>query len=109
MDKLKNNDFHHYCILRDDLPLGVSHAQLLHAAAESNPDNKSCYAVVLSTSREHLLDIEKKLCDLEIGHKAIRESDAPYNGDLTAIGICPLVKSKSKDFRRIVAGIKLLR
>lgn len=101
---------YHYCVTRDDLPKGVVAAQLVHAAGESNPEGQHSYAVVLSVSSEdRLIDIEKKLCEAEILHKAVREPDAPYNGELMAIGINPLLRSENRDFRRIVSGIKLLK
>lgn len=100
---------HHYCIMRNDLPVGDSHAQLLHAAGESNPKGEKCYAVVLSVSHEELIDIQKKLSDNQIRHIPVYESDPPYFGELTAIGIHPLIKSENKNLRRIVSGIKLLR
>ena len=107
---IKMTDLYHYCIARENLPRGVIAAQLVHAAGESNPKGQHSYAVVLSASSEaELLDIEKKLCEAEISHVAVRESDAPYNGELMAIGINPVIRSSNKRLRRIVSGIKLLR
>lgn len=104
------NDIYHYCVTRNDLPLGVIAAQLVHAAGESNPGGEHSYVVVLSvSSKEELLDIEKKLCDANIVHVAVREIDSPYNGELMTIGINPIFRSKNKQFRRIVSGIKLLK
>lgn len=104
-----STNLHHYCILREDLPYGVSHAQLLHAAGESNPGAKHAYAVVLSVPHSKLMNIKEDLSKIGIKHICIYESDLPYDGELTAIGIEPLVKSENKNLRRIVAGLKLLR
>jgi len=109
MDKSRNEIFYHYCIVRNDLPIGVTAAQLVHAAGESNPGGQHSHAVVLGVPKENLLDIEVKLSDAGITHVAVREPDSPYNGELMAIGIVPVFRSKNKDLRRIVSGLKLLR
>lgn len=83
----------HYCIIRKDLPLGVMAAQLIHAAGESSPGNlpEHTFAVCLAVSDEPaLLALEERLARADIPHTAIREPDAPWNGQLMAIGIRPL-------------------
>lgn len=90
----------HYCIVRDDLPKGTQAAQLVHAAGESaaiheGPLPHGTRAVVLAVSgQEKLLAVEKRLVDKDIPHHAVREPDAPYNGALVAIGVCPTSRKK---------------
>lgn len=85
--------FTHYCIIRQDLPRGVLAAQMIHAAGESSPGTlpKGTKAVALAATDEaHLLEIEKMLSDLKIPHQAIREPSPPWNGQIMAIGLCPI-------------------
>lgn len=99
----------HYCIIRKDLPLGVFAAQLIHAAGESSPGNlpDHTFAVCLAArDEEHLLEIESKLLDQGIPHKAIREPDAPWNGQLMAIGISPCDRSVCK---YVTSGLPLVK
>lgn len=84
-------------------------AQIVHAAGESSPGDlePGTNAVVLSVPDEaSLLALEHKLrCGL-VGHAAIREPDAPWNGALTAIGLVPVEDRKS--VKPILAGLPLL-
>lgn len=83
----------HYCIIRADLPPGVQKAQLIHAAGESTLGQRlssGTYAFALSAKDEQeLLEISERLFFAGVQHKQIREPDAPYNGALMAIGVCP--------------------
>lgn len=82
---------YHYCIVREDLPLGALAAQLVHAAGESGPTEPGTHAVVLSAKdQNHLLKIERQLTNHNIQHHSVREPDAPYYGELMAIGIFPI-------------------
>jgi peptidyl-tRNA hydrolase len=79
-------------ITRSDLPPGFLAAQIVHAAGESSPGTLSpgTYAVVLSVpSEEALLDTERRLQKAGVPHVSIREPDAPWNGQLTVIGLVP--------------------
>ena len=100
-------ELHHYCIVRSDLTISTIAAQLIHAAGESNPKGIRCYSVALRA--DNLEEIEQKLKDASIPHIAIREVDPPYNNELLAIGICPINRSKSKDLRRIVSCLSLIK
>jgi peptidyl-tRNA hydrolase len=84
----------HYVVVRDDLPLGVLAAQIVHAAAESWPGGlpPGTRAVVLAArDEEHLLALERQLVRDGIGHVAIHEPDPPWHGQLMAIGMVPVV------------------
>jgi peptidyl-tRNA hydrolase len=87
-------------IVRSNLPIGFLAAQIVHAAGESSNENlrPGTNAVVLSVLTEAaLLLVERQLQKLGIAHVSIREPDAPYNGELTAIGLMPLAdRSKVK-------------
>lgn len=89
-----NTPLTHYCIVRNDMPLGNICAQLVHAAGESSPGNlpKGTYAVVLQVPNEEaLMQIHKQLLQYSIQHKLIREPD--LNDQATAIGIIPQERS----------------
>lgn len=70
-------------------------AQTVHAAGESSGDIPSgTYAIALAAQSElQLLSIEKSLISQNIPHAAIRETDAPWCGQLMAIGIAPCDRS----------------
>lgn len=85
-------------------------AQLIHAAGESAPGNlpNTTHAVALEVPNEQdLLDLERRLLGLGIAHVAIREPDAPFNNQLMAIGIVPVVRDKI--LRRALARFVLVR
>ena len=67
-------------------------AQLCHAAGESSPGvPHGTYAVVLGVPNEAgLLQIAKNLDDQKIAYILITETDAPYSGQATAIGLVPV-------------------
>lgn len=88
-----NGSFTHYCIVRADLPRGVLAAQLIHAAGESSPGGlpKGTRAVALAACDElDLVRIERRLQQLGIDHRAIREPDPPWDSALMAIGLVPV-------------------
>lgn len=99
----------HYCIIRQDLPVGVLAAQLIHAAGESASGVESgTYAVALAAKDEaHLEFIEARLRRLCIPHKAIREPDPPWNGALMAIGIEPVLDRQP--LKKVTKNLKLIR
>ena len=94
----------HYILLREDMTIGQKLAQTTHAAGESfkiPPKIRGApvYAVCLSVKTEYdLLKIEMALQNANIEHVAIREPDEPFCGAITAIGICPVERSKVKKF-----------
>jgi len=101
----------HYCLVRQDLPLGALAAQLIHAAGESSgpgdlPDGT--FAVALAAkSHAHLEHLERKLVRLAIPHHSIREPDAPWNGELMAIGILPV--DDRELVKPVTGGLRLLK
>jgi len=101
----------HYCLVRQDLPLGDLAAQLIHAAGESSgpgdlPDGT--FAVALAAkSHAHLEHLERKLVRLAIPHHSIREPDAPWNGELMAIGILPV--DDRELVKPVTGGLRLLK
>ena len=91
----------HYCITRADIPAGLQAAQLIHAAGESSPGNLAphTYAIALTTKDEaELQALSERLFLAGIKHKRIIESDAPFTGQLMAIGIPPAERSKLKKY-----------
>jgi len=100
----------HYCILRQDLPLGTLAAQLIHAAGESSQGSlpPNTYAVALAAkSEEHLIFLEDKLRRLSIPHVAIREPDSPWDGALMAIGIQPV--ADRNQLKKVTSSLPLLK
>lgn len=96
-------------IVRRDLPIGTLAAQIIHAAGESSPGNlpEDTFAVALAVDSElQLLSIEQKLKSKNIPHAAIREPDAPWLGQLMAIGIAPCDRSL---VRKEVGHLPLLK
>lgn len=100
-------NLYHYIIVRNDLTKGVALAQTTHAAGESNPEGKKCYAVVLECDSEKLHEIEEKALHKNVKHVAIREPDLPFDNDLMAIGFYPTLRSENKKLRRIVSNLPL--
>jgi hypothetical protein len=99
----------HYIIARRDLKrtvrgstLGVIAAQVTHAAGESfaawafrRPNPLALLdptiACVLGVPNEQALKrLEKKLKAAKVPHIAVREPDAPWNGQLMTIGLWPM-------------------
>ncbi len=105
----ENDPLCHYCIVRRDLPRGAQAAQLIHAAGESSPGNlpASTFAVALTCRDENELQqlairLDRDGCDFVL----IREPDAPYHGQLMAIGVRPTLKSK---VRRSLSNFPLVK
>ena len=75
---------------------------------ESSPGDLSAgtYAVVLQADADGLLELEQRLQDGCVPHRAIRENDPPYAGQLLAIGLTPGPK---KEVRKHVSSLPLLR
>lgn len=95
--------------MRRDLPIGAQAAQLIHAAGESSPGNlpKTTFAVALTCRDEsELQQLAIRLDHAGISFKLICEPDEPYNGQLMAIGILPVRKSR---VRRLLSNLPLLR
>ena len=62
--------------------------------------------MVLSATPEQLLETQKRLETNNVPHKVISESDPPYSGEVTAIGVCPAERSKLK---RYFSSLPLLK
>lgn len=99
----------HYCIARADLPRGLQTAQIIHAAGESSAGNlpPHTYAIALEAKDEaHLAQISFDLFQKGIPHKRIIENDAPWTGQLMAIGIPPMERSK---LRKYLSALPLIK
>lgn len=82
---------------------------MVHAAGESSPGNlpEGTYAVVLCAPNEDaLVGLAAKLALTSIAHTRIRESDAPYTGQLMAIGLTPCPRSVG---RKALSSLPLYR
>lgn len=83
---------------------------MIHAAGESSPGNlpSNTHAVALAIANEsELLRLEAKLQDHSIEFVAIREPDAPWNGQLMAIGLKPAHKSAT--LKKCLSHLKLVK
>jgi hypothetical protein len=107
-----NDSLIHYIIARRDLRpprrfgnrLGVTSAQITHAAGESFAQfaslTRHAYvgslignttAIVLRVPDERALRlVERRLLKHDIQHVAVREPDPPWNGQLMTIGLWPM-------------------
>lgn len=109
-DSRQTRQLTHYCLVREDLPVGAIGAQLVHAAGHSSPGElpDGTIAVVLAAKGVgHLEHLERKLVRLEIPHQSIREPDAPWNGELMAIGITPV--DDRELVKPVTSGLRLLK
>jgi len=100
----------HYVVVREDLPRGVLAAQIVHAAGESSPGDlpDDTRAVVLAARNEsHLADLESQMIRDGIPHRAIREPDPPWGGQLMAVGVVPT--SDRNTIKHITGSLRLLR
>jgi len=80
----------HYCVVREDLPLGIQAAMLVHAAGESGPAVTGTTAVVLGVPNETALRrLIIALNYSNASYTVIKEPDPPWNGQTMAIGIAP--------------------
>lgn len=99
----------HFCITRADLPHGVQAAQLIHAAGESSPGNlnSGTFAFALVAKDETALkELSFDLFMNGVPHKSIFEPDAPWSGQLMAIGVCP---GPRKKLRKHFSNLPLLK
>lgn len=81
--------------------MGNQAAQLIHAAGESSPGGLSAgtYAVALHAKNESdLMKLAEKLQTAGIPTYLIVESDEPHSGQVMAIGIPPMDRTKLRKF-----------
>jgi hypothetical protein len=72
---------------------------LIHAAGESSPGKlpPHTYAIALTQKNEHdLNELSYDLFKASIAHQRIVENDAPYSGQLMALGVKPGWRSELK-------------
>lgn len=89
---IENNKLYHYIVVRTDLPVGFLSAQVAHASGESlsEPVAPGTFAVVLGVDTEaELRALHTQLKAGRIRCILVEETDAPYTGQATAIGIEP--------------------
>lgn len=94
--------------MRNDLTLGMTAAQVTHAAGESAGGKlpHGTHAVVLGASPGRLAEIRARLALRGLPHVAIVEADAPFTGQLMALGLKPAPRSC---VGRWLADLPLLR
>lgn len=95
--------------MRADLPRGLQAAQIVHAAGESSPGNipAGTYAIVLAVPDKHALAAEAyRLTKVGVSLTPIYEPDAPYHGELMALGLTP---GRKEDLRRHLSCLPLLK
>jgi hypothetical protein len=96
-------------VVRKDLPRGILEAMVCHAAGESSPGNlpAGTYAIVLSAPDEAALTREADRLEAR-GVRMVRitEPDAPWNGQLMALGLEP---ARKEALRRHLSCLPLLR
>jgi hypothetical protein len=100
---------YHYVVIRRNLPLGILAANILHAGGESSPGDlpDGTNAVVLAVPDESALKaVAARLKLAGVRHVLVFEPDAPYNGELMAIGLVP---GPREVIRRLLSSLPLLR
>lgn len=96
-------------VVRSDLPRGLQAAQIVHAAGESSPGNivEGTFAVVLTMpDEEALMGLGATLLRGRLPFTPVFEPDAPFNGQLMAIGIEP---RRKEELRRYLSALPLLK
>jgi hypothetical protein len=96
-------------VVRADLPKGLQAAQIVHAAGESSPGNLpgGTHAVALIVPDEPALrSVAARLRLAGVAFAPIVESDAPWTGQLMALGLVP---GRKESLRRFVSSLPLLR
>lgn len=96
--------------MRKDIPIGLAAAQVVHAAGESALSRvpKGTHAVVLQVDNQlNLKTISNQLDDKSIDHVVISESDKPYCGELTAIGLMPITSEERDEVKKVLSSLKL--
>ena len=104
-----NPPFYHYTIIRTDIPLGDMLAQTMHATGETAtplPISGTHAVCLAAKDEEDLLRVANRLDRRKVPYKLIREPDAPYNGEATAIGLYPV--QDRKPIRRALSRLPLV-
>lgn len=99
VDQSQQNPLTHYVIVRADLPIGIIAAMIAHAAGESSPGSlpEGTHAIVLSVPDEATLHaLLARLTLSGLAWHPVYEPDAPYFGQLMAIGVAPVLRSIGK-------------
>lgn len=95
--------------MRSDLPRGLQAAQIVHAAGESSPGDlpAGTFAVVLAVPDKFALVAEAyRLTKLGVPFTPIYEPDAPYNGEMMALGLQP---QRKEALKRHLSSLPLLK
>jgi hypothetical protein len=84
---------------------------VVHAAGESSrlslELHPNTHAVALGAPSEAaLLELEARLRFADIAHVAVREPDAPYGGQLMAIGLAP--QPRTSKLKKVMSAFQLL-
>lgn len=82
---------------------------LIHAAGESSPGNldEGTYAIALTVPDEGAMRaVSARLKLAGVSHVRVTEPDAPYSGQLMALGLVP---ARKEDVRRFLSSLPLLK
>jgi len=93
----------HYVIVREDLPLNVAAAMVVHASGESaslRSPPKGCHSALLAASKKELEELDTILRWEKIPFRSIYEDAPPYSGELVAIGIAPCEENLGRWLRK---------
>lgn len=114
LDRSFSSSLIHYIIVRADLPHGVQVAQTVHAAGESailstfNAVPGTISVALHAKDSLHLDGIRHALDSVDIGHHCVYEIDAPYNGQLMAIGLFPIPVEDRDTIRAVLGKLPLV-
>ena len=99
-------------IVREDAPVGVQAAMIVHAAGHSAqlpgspPAAPPTIAVALHASVDELLALEAALVADDVPHVLVREPDEPWCDAPMAIGVVPIDRAR---VRRLLAHLRPVR
>ena len=94
-------------VVRGDLPRGLQAANIVHAAGESGPTERGTHAVCLvAPDAASLAAVTDRLEAAGVRVARVVETDAPFAGELMAIGCAP---GRREVVRKIVSSLPLVR
>lgn len=93
--------------MRSDLPKGVLAAHVAHAASEASGHGPTRVVVLEAGNEVDLRRIAAALEERSRAHALVVEDAGLFDGQATAIGICPTVELD--ELRKVVSALPLVR
>lgn len=103
------NPLCHYIVVRSDIPVGVTAAMIAHAAGESSTGDldPGTYAIVLTVKSEKELQEVFGILEVnKVDFTPIYEPDPPWNNQLMALGLKPILRNAGRKFLSCLPSYK---